>query len=650
MKFYYKYFLFGVFLWGFFSLGVLIFIGVKRYDSFVEDLSGGLIDSASDYVDFYESIGHEAQIVFDAIRQVSGDDGENFNSDSLDFLKDIFSGNEYFFGVYSLFRKSSDAFDYVFFDIEQPDEDLGVRNSTSVRVLLEEQFELLAKKNPNEIDEFEFFSKNNVIYILSPVIEDNSLIGFYAVSLLERKLLKYFKRVKYDSILFDSAGEAISVVSTSLGASLVKKQAGLSAPISPDLFKDFYLNSLLVPVPEGQWGKVQTVRAKLLGVTFLVVYYPVGDSGLNLVSFAPKQDALSVLIYKEKAFLIGMVAVFLGGVGVFLSLFMRIISFFKKERLLLAEFIKDSQLKSLDEINPSLLSSYGRILHLIFRQKRMVKFSQDFSSSIKRLENDFYSFSQKSSNVLSDLKKIAQGTKKSSLYIHSGSNELGRASENLKIQMEHSLKLTLAGKERFADIKSSMNRLEESGATIALRLSHLQEKVGSITSIITVINKIAGYTQLLSLNAAVEAEKAGTQVMGFTVIAQEVQSLADQVSLATADISLAISQMQDFVDLNVKEMHGFAEDVRAATEEVRAFSDSIDGLDVNFSEMLEGVDSLVEKLFLQKKHSAFSLNSMGALYAAIDRMRLSLKRSDQATSSLNLKVQEFNEKFSDLKR
>jgi methyl-accepting chemotaxis protein WspA len=79
---------------------------------------------------------------------------------------------------------------------------------------------------------------------------------------------------------------------------------------------------------------------------------------------------------------------------------------------------------------------------------------------------------------------------------------------------------------------------------------------------------VADQTNLLSINAAIEAEKAGEAGRGFLVVSREIRRLADQTAVATLDIEQMVRQMQDAVSAGVMEMDKFSEQVRAYTSQV----------------------------------------------------------------------------------
>ncbi|MEH2368298.1 methyl-accepting chemotaxis protein [Nostoc sp.] len=117
-------------------------------------------------------------------------------------------------------------------------------------------------------------------------------------------------------------------------------------------------------------------------------------------------------------------------------------------------------------------------------------------------------------------------------------------------------------------MEATMRQLAEATNSIAARLGVISEKANNINNIVVTITKVADQTNLLSLNAAIEAEKAGEYGLGFAVVAREIRRLADQTAIATLDIEQMVKQMQSSVSTGVMEMDKFTAEVGRSVEDV----------------------------------------------------------------------------------
>ena len=96
-------------------------------------------------------------------------------------------------------------------------------------------------------------------------------------------------------------------------------------------------------------------------------------------------------------------------------------------------------------------------------------------------------------------------------------------------------------------IRSAIDELIHASAAMTRTFDSINEKTGNIDKVITAITKVANRTNLLSLNAAIEAEKAGEKAGGFSVVAVEMRRLADQTAVAALDIEKQIREVQHAV-------------------------------------------------------------------------------------------------------
>ncbi|NTW57597.1 MAG: HAMP domain-containing protein [Nitrospirae bacterium] len=127
------------------------------------------------------------------------------------------------------------------------------------------------------------------------------------------------------------------------------------------------------------------------------------------------------------------------------------------------------------------------------------------------------------------------------------SHTIQRMAENAEAATQASLKATQAavkGGSSVAETIKGMQRIRAAVQTTGKKIKGLGERSLEIGAIIEVINEIATQTNLLALNAAIEAARAGEQGKGFAVVADEVRKLAERAARATKDITSLIKGIQ----------------------------------------------------------------------------------------------------------
>ncbi len=174
-----------------------------------------------------------------------------------------------------------------------------------------------------------------------------------------------------------------------------------------------------------------------------------------------------------------------------------------------------------------------------------------------------------------------------------------------------------------------MENVIKSAALVAEKLEILDERAQNINAVVTTIGNVADQTNLLSLNAALEAEKAGEYGRGFSVVATEIRRLADQAAISTLDIEQMINEMQESVSSGVKTMKQFTQQVRESVAEVNSVSDEQ-------REIISQVETMGPRF--EALHQAMQFQSQGAEQIHISMLELN-KEAQATVDSLKLSSQ-----------
>ncbi|MDB6036422.1 MAG: chemotaxis protein [Verrucomicrobiales bacterium] len=219
--------------------------------------------------------------------------------------------------------------------------------------------------------------------------------------------------------------------------------------------------------------------------------------------------------------------------------------------------------------------------------------------------------------------------------ISATSKELVKTMNEVTSVAEETAVLAGGGQTGLTRMEETMRQVMEAAGSISSKLAVVNEKAGNINQVVTTITKVADQTNLLSLNAAIEAEKAGEYGRGFAVVATEIRRLADQTAVATYDIEQMVKEMHAAVSAGVMGMDKFSEEVRRAGQEVQQVSSQLGQIIQQVQALTPRFETVNEGMQSQSTGALQISEALGQLSEAAQQTAESLRQSNAAIQQLN---------------
>ncbi len=200
---------------------------------------------------------------------------------------------------------------------------------------------------------------------------------------------------------------------------------------------------------------------------------------------------------------------------------------------------------------------------------------------------------------------------------------------------QRSVQISQTGTKSVEETIAGMNRIREQMETIAQSIVRLSEQSQAIGDIIATVGDLADQSNLLAVNAAIEAAKAGEQGRGFAVVAQEVRSLAEQSKQATAQVRSILGDVQKattaavmaaeqgtrVVDGGVKQSTGASEAIRQLSESITEAAQASTQIAASSQQQVVGMNQVAQ--------------AMESIKVASQQNAASTKQAEAAAQHLN---------------
>lgn len=230
------------------------------------------------------------------------------------------------------------------------------------------------------------------------------------------------------------------------------------------------------------------------------------------------------------------------------------------------------------DISQASLSVSEQSEQLQSSSKELKEGSEQIASTMQELSSG----AETQANSASDLSET-MGDLVKSIYV---ANENGKAVAEASNQV---LEQSQTGHTLMSESVNQMNRINDLMKNTVSKVKHLDEQSGQISKLVDVIQSIADQTNLLALNAAIEAARAGEHGRGFAVVADEVRKLAEQVSCSIVDINKIVGNVR-------KDTEEVAENLDKGYEQIVKGAKSVHQTGESFSEIKAHIEQMSDRI------------------------------------------------------
>jgi len=247
--------------------------------------------------------------------------------------------------------------------------------------------------------------------------------------------------------------------------------------------------------------------------------------------------------------------------------------------------------------------------------------------AIEEIQKSVNVFTSSASEIAAAATQVASGAAETAAAVNETTVTVEEVKQTAQLSSQKSkyvsesaqkaVQISQSGRKSVEEAIEAMNRIREQMESIAESIVRLSEQSQAIGTIIATVNDLAEQSNLLAVNASIEAAKAGEQGRGFAVVAQEVKSLAEQSKQATAQVRTILSDIQKATSASVMATEQGSKAVEAGVKQSVQAGESVHKL----------AESIAEAAQTATQIAASSQQQM----AGMDQMTLAMENIKQAS-------------------
>ncbi|WP_342443212.1 methyl-accepting chemotaxis protein [Lysinibacillus sp. FSL K6-0075] len=221
--------------------------------------------------------------------------------------------------------------------------------------------------------------------------------------------------------------------------------------------------------------------------------------------------------------------------------------------------------------------------------KQVGNSSEQVAATSEQLTASSMEVTQATEVVTESIHDIAQGidqqdtltgdVRNLSAHILKKMNDISASIQSVNQATVDTKNMANTGRSSVHDVTAQMNEISANTSELNTRVQDLDDNTAAIVSAVNVIKSIATQTNLLAINASIEAARSGEHGKGFAVVAEEVRKLADESNLAAVDIEKVVAQITDSTRIIEEDMVNSNDSVHVGREKVNVARDNFIQID-----------------------------------------------------------------------